>query len=133
MTIHNSYSVVFFDGLCNLCDGFISYIVKVANPDLIKIASLQGETAAMLFKNKDLPDSIIFFENGVAYFKSEAVLRIGKKLGGPHRILANCCFVFPAFLRDFIYDWIAKRRYSFFGKKETCRLPTAAEKEFFLP
>ncbi|KAA3606520.1 MAG: DUF393 domain-containing protein [Calditrichaeota bacterium] len=127
--------IVFFDGVCNLCNSSVDLIIRKNEKENLYFASLQSDFAKvffekMNFKSEDLK-SIIFYSEGNFYNNSTAVLKICKELSG-------ICFFFSFFeflpegLRDFFYKVIAKRRYKFFGKQETCRIPTKSEKSRFL-
>ena len=128
-------TVVFFDGVCNICNKSVNFIIDRDVKNAIFFASLQSEYA----KKKLLPfdvdptdlNTIIFLENGVIYKKSDAALRICKHLNGNWKAL-SWCLIFPRFIRDFVYITIAKNRYKLFGKSDTCRLPTAEERAQFL-
>lgn len=127
-------NIIFFDGICTLCNSSIDFFVKNAKDKSFYIASLQGETAQKtLFKNgeQDIPDSIILYTQNKIYYKSSAVLRISKYLKFPLNILP-VFFIIPKFIRDWVYDYIAKNRYKWFGQKNTCRIPNENEKDFFL-
>jgi len=121
--------IIFFDGYCNLCNAAVNWIIKKDKKHVFKFASLQGATA-----KKHIPtemqqfDSIILFINDKFYTHLQAVGIICKHLGFPYK-LGVIFYTLPKFL----YNFIAKNRYRWFGKKETCRLPTAAEKMQFLP
>lgn len=129
--------IVFFDGYCNLCNGFVDWLVRRDSQGQLKFASLQGETAkekldaSLVSEGSDVNTMVYLRENDL-YQKSTAVLFIVGDLGGFWR-LAKMLFIFPRFLRDLIYDFVAKHRYKIFGKRETCRLPTPEEKARFLP
>jgi len=125
--------IIFFDGICGLCNKFIDFILRHDKGNKFLFSTLQGETAKKLLPlpiTKDL-ESVVFIENGFIYYKSGAALRILTKLGGIWKIMKVFLFV-PKFVRDLVYDFIAKNRYNLFGKKETCRLPTPEEKTKFL-
>lgn len=96
----------------------------------LKYTSLQGEYVKQLDVENGI-DSIIFYDEGKLYYKSTAILKILRSLGGVW-ILANIFYLIPAFIRDTIYDLIAKYRYKIFGKMETCRMPKAGEQELFI-
>lgn len=125
--------IVFFDGVCNLCNGFIDWLLRHDTERIFKVASLQGTTA----KNKipkeriDSLSSLVLWDNGALYEKSSAVLMIMRLLPAPWRWLRVLKIV-PVFLRDPAYDFIARNRYRFFGKRDLCRLPTPDERERFL-
>lgn len=126
--------IVFFDGICHLCNGFVDSIVLRDPQHRFYFAPLQGSTAlSKLSANeiKDL-DSVVLWQNGVTFKRSTAVLKILVGLGGAHR-LWSIFFIIPVFFRDWIYGWVAKNRYLWFGQKEMCRLPTPEEREYLLP
>lgn len=127
--------VVFFDGVCNLCNASVQFILKRDRAQVFRFAPLQGETFLSLqhpAKNS-APDSIVLLENGKLYTESVAVLRIAGRLSFPWRLLALPGWLLPGFVRDPLYRCIARNRYRWFGKKETCYLPTAELKARFLP
>lgn len=126
--------IILFDGICNLCNNSVQFIIKRDNIGFFKFTSLQSETGQALLKkyglNKDL-NSFVLLENGKAYVKSSAALRVCSKLGSAWPILSILRFL-PPFSRDFLYDIVAKNRYKWFGKKESCMLPLPEWKERFL-
>lgn len=132
---HNK-KIILFDGLCNLCNSSVQFLIKRDSKDIFRFVSLQSELGKeLLFK---LPiaiqktDSIILYESeAVFYYKSQAVFQIIKSLGG----LFNLLLIFkllPHSIHDFIYDYIAKNRYHWFGKKEQCLVPTKEIQSKFL-
>lgn len=125
--------IIFFDGVCGLCNYFIDFVLKHDKRHIFSFAPLQGKTARELLSSKTVESmgSIIFYLNGETYEKSEGCFRIFNTLGGIWRFFSVFKIV-PRFLRDFIYDVIARHRYPWFGKRETCRLPAPEEKAFFL-
>ena len=126
--------IVFFDGVCNLCNGFINFIFRYNNDPELKVSSLQGETAKKHLNNSDIRElnSVIYFKEGQKYYQSKAVLYILKDMGSIFK-LAFIFIIIPSFLRDPIYKFIANNRYRFFGKQDYCRLPTPDERDRFLP
>ena len=134
MINNETQNIVFFDGVCNLCNHFLDWLIRRDGKGQLKFASLQGKTAAQFLGplNEDSRQwSIVFLEEGKTYHKSTAVLRILIKLGGIWR-MAKIFLWLPVVVRDKIYDFIAKRRYRWFGQKSTCRLPTLEERSRFL-
>jgi len=128
-------SVILFDGICNLCNGIVQFIIKRDPKGKFRFASLQSESGQKLLGKFGLPsdefDSIVLIEGEQYFLKSTAGLRIIKELGGHWKLL----FVFiylPASFRDFIYDQIASSRYRIFGKRESCMIPTPELKARFL-
>jgi predicted DCC family thiol-disulfide oxidoreductase YuxK len=132
-----SANIVFYDGVCGLCDRTVQFLLKRDIARQFKFAPLQGETAR---QRTDLPTdmrSIAFVANpGTAqeqlYFRSEAVLQILKQLGGFWRVV-SWLRIIPRPLRDTIYNAIAQRRYRWFGKFDTCRVPSSELRGRFLP
>lgn len=126
--------IIFFDGVCHLCNGFVDAITQADRKSQFLFAPLQGETAkrALSFEDRTHLESIILLENEKKYFRSGAVLRILCRLGGFYRIFL-LGYLLPPFLRDTLYAWMARHRYAWFGKRETCRLPLPHERARFLP
>ena len=131
----NKPSIILFDGVCNFCNHWVNFIIKRDKKKQFRFASLQSETARRLlanyqYDNKSI-DTVILIEEGKIYTHSTAALRICKKLSGAWPLL-YWLIIFPRFIRDWQYKFVAKRRYAWFGKSETCRIPSAGEKELFL-
>ena len=127
------HPIVFFDGVCNLCNGFIDFLVSHDRARALRYASLQGKTSRELLGidiGREL-SSVVLIENGKILRESDAVLRILSKLGGPW-ILAPGFKILPRALRDWAYRFVARNRYRWFGKRETCRLPSPEERALFL-
>ncbi len=127
-------NIVFFFCFCVLCNKFIFLLFKIDKRNNFIFTPLQGETAKKLYPGGELEkfDSIAFMQNGKLYYKSTAAIKICITVGGIWRLI-GAFYIFPAFIRDFFYDIIAKNRYKWFGKKETCRMPTLEEREKLLP
>ncbi|MDX1761488.1 MAG: thiol-disulfide oxidoreductase DCC family protein [Christiangramia sp.] len=128
--------IILFDGVCNLCDGAIQFIIKHDKKDVFRYASLQSDLGKQLVSERGLNpeeiDSIMLIEPGVAYYrKSTAALEISRDLSGGYSLLKNFLFI-PEVMRDAIYDFIANNRYKWFGKKEQCMIPTPELKAKFL-
>lgn len=129
------FNIILFDGVCNLCNSSVNFIIDHDKKNDFRFASLQSEAGQDLLKKfhlnvKDF-DSIILIENGKHYQRSSAVLKIVKKFPGLWKLLYLFIIV-PKPLRDFVYDNIADNRYKWFGKKESCRVPAPELKEKFL-
>lgn len=131
----NSNSTILFDGVCNLCNGAVTFVIKRDKKSQIKFAALQSETGQRLLKQFNLSanifNSFIFIEDGIAYTQSTAALKVCKYLTAMWPLLYGFIIV-PGFIRDRIYKWIAKNRYKWFGKQEQCMIPTPELKERFL-
>ncbi|RZS98418.1 thiol-disulfide oxidoreductase DCC family protein [Cecembia calidifontis] len=135
MRIHDKFDIVLFDGVCNLCNNAVDFIIKRDKNNAFKFAALQDKAVKSLFDSfqikQDYLDSLILIRQDKVYYRSRAALEISKKLSGLWPLLYGFIII-PAFLRDPIYDWIAKNRYKWFGKKDTCRIPTKKELDKFL-
>ncbi len=125
----NSKHIVFFDGVCGLCNHFIDFLLKEDQYDVLQFAPLQGETVKNYVPNLDTKNlsTVIFYSNGKTYEQSDAVLALMYELGGIWR-LAIVFRIIPAFIRDAVYRFIAQNRLKWFGEKESCRLPTQKER-----
>ncbi len=135
MPIQDRYDIVLFDGVCNLCNTAVDFIIQRDPKNQFKLASLQDEASKKLLKDyeveEDYLDSIILVRRENIYYKSRAALEIAKKLPGLWPLFYGFV-VIPTFLRDPVYDWIARNRYKWFGKRETCRMPSEEDKQKFL-
>lgn len=128
-------NILFFDGVCNLCNASIDYLIRNDKEGTLFYSPLQSEFAKNLLEPfsinpKDL-DSLIFYSNGKVHTQSEGAIRAFSSLGR-WRKSANLLLWIPAFLRNGVYRFIAKNRYKWFGSKSTCRLPTHEEQKQFL-
>ncbi|HRP70694.1 MAG TPA: thiol-disulfide oxidoreductase DCC family protein [Turneriella sp.] len=130
-TNSNTNPIVFFDGVCNLCNASVDFLIQRDKRHLLRFAPLSGKTAAALLAQKTIPDSIVLYIDGQIFTRSTAALKLVRFLPWPWQIL-RVGWLLPSFLRNALYDFIARHRYRWFGKKETCRLPTPAEKALFL-
>jgi predicted DCC family thiol-disulfide oxidoreductase YuxK len=130
-----NYNIVLFDGVCNLCNGAVDFIIKYDRHDQFKLSALQDKVGEKLKKEHLIPatflDSIILITKNGLLYKSDAALEIASKLGGIWPVF-TIFKVFPKSFRDKLYDWIARNRYQWFGSENTCRLPTEAESAKFL-
>lgn len=126
--------VIFFDGYCILCNSFVDFLLHIDKKDRLQFASLQGNTAHNLLDSKTTKNNdtvILRTGEGGIFIKSEAVLRVIVILGGLWKFV-SIFRILPVSFRDRIYDWIAKNRYGWFGKRDACRLPTEGEKHKIL-
>jgi len=128
-------SIIFFDGVCGLCNRFVDSLLKRDTQNMFLFAPLQGETAHRLLSKSDTETlgSIVFWEQGRTFRRSTAVVRVFQKLGGVWACLGWGLWLVPKPLRDLGYKLVAANRYRLCGKKETCRLPTSQERSRFLP
>jgi len=128
-------SVVYFDGLCHLCDGFVRFVLARDRRRRFRFAPLQGETARRRLEGRftgDAPGSVVLEEPRRFRIRSDAALAILTGLGGSWR-LAGALRIIPRPLRDAMYDYVARKRFAWYGRRDTCRIPTPEEAERFLP
>ena len=127
--------VILFDGVCNLCNGSVQYVIRHDRHAIFKFASLQSDSGQQLLHKYHLPqsnfNSFVLIEDDKAYTRSTAALKVAAKLSGIVKLLYGFIIV-PAFIRDAVYNFIARNRYKWFGKKDTCMIPTPALKSRFL-
>jgi predicted DCC family thiol-disulfide oxidoreductase YuxK len=130
-----NHSVILFDGVCNLCNGFVQFTIERDKDQYFKFASLQSEAAKEILASFGLDNrslsTVILVENGQYYTKSTAGLTIISRFGG-FWSLVKVLLIFPKFIRDVVYDFIARNRYKWFGEKESCWIPTPELKKRFL-
>ena len=127
--------IVLFDGVCNLCNGAVQFVIRRDRKKQFLFAALQSKTGSALmqqygFTAGDL-SSFILIEQDKAYNQSTGALRVAKKLSGLWPMLYGF-IIFPKFIRDGVYGWIAHNRYKWFGKKDACMIPTPELKARFL-
>lgn len=129
--------IVLFDGVCNLCNGFVQFIIKRDKKGIVRFASLQSDFGQQVLQKFNLGSgtdqlsTVILIENNKAYTHSDVALRLVKYLGYAWPIL-SIFRILPRFIRDGIYNWIAKNRYRWFGKSETCMIPNRNIENRFL-
>lgn len=130
----NDHATVLFDGVCNFCNGWVKFIIQRDPNQYFRFASLQSDAAASLLKERQLEvslHSIVLLEGDQHFTESTAVLRICKHLKGLWKYCYLLRFV-PKPIRDGCYRWFARNRYRFFGKQESCLLPTPELRKRFL-
>lgn len=128
--------IIFFDGHCNLCNGFVDFLINRDHAGVFFYSSLQGTTATKMLPHNlisQLETIVLLTPEGDLLTRSAAVLWILKRLPLGYRLIAGLGTFIPAKILDFLYRFISARRYSIFGKRSTCRLPTKEEQKFFLP
>lgn len=130
----DNQAIILFDGVCNLCNNSVQFIIRHDKDAYFKFASLQSDYGGQLKETKQIPndvDSIILVENGKVYMQSSAILRIARRLDGAWK-LAAAALIIPRPIRDIIYRYVAKNRYRWFGRQDQCMLPSPDLKERFL-
>lgn len=128
--------IILFDGVCNLCDSAVQFIIKHDKKDVFRFVALQSELGQEILKHIGIADknidSIILYEPGIAYYyKSSAALEIAKSLGG-FFYFGTIFRIIPTGISNQLYDYIAKNRYKWYGKKESCMIPTTEMEAKFL-
>lgn len=131
----DDHKIILFDGVCNLCNGAINHVIKRDEKNVFKFAALQSDIGQELTSKFNIDrlkvDSIILIDGEKHYEKSSAALYIAKHLSGAYPLLFGFMII-PKFIRNAVYDYIARNRYKWFGKKESCMIPTAELKDKFL-
>ena len=131
----NSQPIILFDGICNLCDGAVQFVIKHDPENQFLFASLQSEAGQRLLKQYKLSienfNSFILIQDEKVYNKSTGALKVARQIKGVWSWL-YIFIIIPAFIRDTVYTWIAQNRYKWFGKKEACMIPTPELKARFL-
>jgi predicted DCC family thiol-disulfide oxidoreductase YuxK len=134
-TVTDRTAIIFFDGECNLCNGFVDLLLKVDRQQIFKLAPLQGKTAKRLLPPLSIDRSqwsIFYLEGNNLYSQSDAPIEIAKRLGG-FWSLFTIAKLLPTIVRDRGYRAVAKNRYLLFGRSDICRLPNEADQSRFLP
>jgi len=130
----NEHPVILFDGVCNLCSGSVQFVLKKDKEKIFRFASLQSAYGQKILQQFNLPadnfNSFILYQDGKIFTKSTGALKMFSKLNGWKWV--KIFWVVPAFIRDAVYNLIAKNRYKWFGKKEECWLPTPELRERFM-
>lgn len=131
----NNTAIILFDGVCNFCNASVNTIIKHDKKNRFKFTALQSEIGKNLLEKHHIDsqktDSIILIENNTVFVKSTAILKISKHLNGLYP-LAFGFIIIPTFIRDAVYDFVARNRYTWWGKKDSCMVPTAEVREKFL-
>ncbi len=127
--------LLLFDGVCVLCNRSVQFVIKRDKSRKFRFASLQSDFGSKVLDgfnlDKTLTDSVIYVRSGNVYTKSDAALRIAKTFGGFWK-MSIVFFIFPRFLRNIVYDFIARNRYRWFGKTESCMMPDDSVTDLFI-
>jgi len=134
--IPNDKKIILFDGVCNLCDSTVQFLIKRDKKDIFRFVAIQSDLGQEIIQHIGIDtsktDSIILYIPGEAYYyKAEAALKIGKELGGVYSLLSIFTLL-PKILSNGVYDFIARNRYKWYGKKDACMIPTPSMKAKFL-
>jgi len=131
----DDHAIVLFDGVCNLCNGTVNFIIDHDPAGYFRFAPLQSTVAETYLTDADGRDrnlgTIVLVEEGETYVRSTAALRIARRLSGPWSLL-SLALVVPRPLRDAVYNVIAANRYDWFGQRDQCRMPTPGLRDRFL-
>jgi predicted DCC family thiol-disulfide oxidoreductase YuxK len=131
----NIQPIIYFDGVCNLCNRSVQFIIKNDKKKIFRFASLQGKGGQQMLRKAGLPlddlNSFILQEGDKIFTRSTAALRMFRKLPGGWKLFYGF-MILPRFIRDGVYKWVARNRYRWFGKKDECMVPGPGVKERFL-
>lgn len=135
LTIPRDKPILLFDGVCNLCNGFVQFVIQRDPQAKFRFTALQSAVGQQLLQEARMPteelSTVVLWENGTFYTHSDVPLRVARRLGG-WWVLWTGFTIIPKVLRDAIYNWIARNRYRWFGKKESCMIPTPELRARFL-
>lgn len=135
LEINSDKAIILFDGVCNLCNSSVNFVIEHDKKNHFLFAPLQSEIGKILLEKHGIDssktDSFILIENGKAFAKSSAALRTAKYLNRLYPLLYLLLIV-PSFIRNGVYDYIAKNRYKWFGRTESCMVPTLELKSKFI-
>ena len=137
MELESGKKIILFDGVCNLCNRSVQFVIKRDSKDVFRFASLQSDLGKKLLAERNInpqeTDSIVLIEPNVAYYtRSSAAIEIAKELGGLWSLISAFNYILPENIRDSIYNFIAENRYKWFGKKDECPLPTPEQRRKFI-
>lgn len=132
-TDSSNQHIVFFDGVCGLCNRAIDFLIRHDKRKVLFFTPLQGTTARKLLPPTEASSlsSIVYHSKGKIAYRTKAILMLLWDMGGWWKLF-SVFRIIPPFIRDIFYNWIATSRYKWFGKKESCRIPTLEERERFL-
>jgi len=134
MTTRTPHGVILFDGVCNFCNRSVNFVIGHDKRGYFRFVPLQTATGAEVARrygiDPEQPETFVLVENGHAYRKSDGALRVARRLGGLYA-LAYALVLIPSFVRDWFYDWFARRRYRWFGKRDQCMVPSPEVRERF--
>jgi predicted DCC family thiol-disulfide oxidoreductase YuxK len=133
--VNEQLQIVYFDGVCNLCEGTVQFLLRRNKKKNLLFASLQSNAGQKMLSQFGLPlnnfNSFVFVENGKLYQRSTGALRVTKYLSGMWPML-YAFIIIPSFIRSAVYDYIARNRYKWYGQKNECWVPTPELKQRFL-
>ncbi len=135
MNLKKKHKIILFDGVCNLCNSTVQRVIKNDKNDVFRFTALQSAVGMVMVTEHRIDtartDSIILVNGDTVSVKSTAALKIAKELSGAYPLLYGFMIV-PAVIRNWIYDFIARNRYKWYGRQENCMIPTPELKKKFL-
>lgn len=132
--ISNTHPIVFYDGVCNLCNGFVNHVIKSDKQAKVKFGALQntaGQTIREYLSMTGEISTVVGMHNGIVYTHSDVLKIVAKSLGGIWWFVLPL-YIIPKGLRDIVYNYIARNRYNWFGKSDQCQIPSSNIKDRFL-
>jgi predicted DCC family thiol-disulfide oxidoreductase YuxK len=130
-----NHKIILFDGVCNLCNRTVNYVLKRDKKDRFRFAAFQDEAGKRLIAKLNIDrsktDSIVLIDDDKVYVRSTAALRISRNLGGGYPLFYGLMII-PNFIRNWVYDYVARNRYKWFGKKDSCMIPAPEIRSKFL-
>ena len=133
--MEGDHKIILFDGVCNLCNNAVNYVIKRDKKDRFRFAAFQEEAGQRLIVkhniNTSKTDSIVMIDGDKVYVRSTAALGIAKYLGGGYSLFYGFMII-PNFVRNWVYDYVARNRYKWYGKKDSCMIPTPELRSKFL-
>lgn len=127
--------LILFDGVCNLCNGFVQFIIRHDKKSKFRFASLQSPAAKNILEHfsvsADELKTLVLIDSGKIYFRSRAVLRIARQLDGIWK-LSSVFYIVPRFINDAVYNLVSETRYRIFGKRESCMTPSPENSSRFI-
>lgn len=127
----DAHPILFYDGLCGLCDKSVQFILRHDRKKIFRFAPIQSDFAKEILGPATAFDSVILYHQNKTYFRSTAAINVLKLLGG-FWMIASILLLVPPFIRNAIYDFVARNRYRWFGKFDTCKIPMPEQRELFL-
>lgn len=131
MTEPADHPVIFYDGVCGLCDRSVQFIIRHDRKQVFRFAALQSAYAAKTLGSNITFDSFIYYHHEKVAYRSSAALHVFKKLGGLWSLLF-VLIIIPPFIRNAVYDMVARNRYKWFGRFDSCKVPTKEQRALFL-
>lgn len=129
------HKIILFDGVCNLCNNSVNYVIKRDKKDRFRFAAFQEEAGRRLIVKYNIDtsktDSIVLLDGDKVYVRSTAVLRIARYLGGGYPLFYGFMII-PNFVRNWVYDCVARNRYKWYGKRDSCMIPAPELRSKFL-